>query len=43
MDIFTQWFDVGVLNNAITGGTIKVFAAPAEEVGEHPASGAHAA
>jgi len=32
-----------VPNNAITSGTIKVFAAPAEELVEHPASGAHAA
>src|SRR6266853_5317255 len=32
-----------VPNNAITSATIKVFAAPIEEVLEHPASGAHAA
>ena len=32
-----------VPNNAITSGTIKVFAAPAEELAEQPASSAHAA
>ena len=32
-----------VPNNAITSATIKVFAAPAEELAEQPASGAHAA
>jgi small conductance mechanosensitive channel len=32
-----------VPNNAITSATIKVFAAPAAELAEQPASGAHAA
>ena len=32
-----------VPNNAITSGTIKVFAAPVEELAEQPASSAHAA
>jgi len=32
-----------VPNNAITSGTIKVFAAPMEQTADHPVSGAHAA